>query len=98
MLLWTTPEPRKKRCRGYRRLPNRASGSSASMRRTNFGVVPEMPRTRLPDRRKSVLMQLEHQGARYDVSIGLYENNRPVLLGRALQLGDSIEAPRWFGA
>ena len=59
---------------------------------------------------------MEHQGARYDESIGLYENNRPgevflsgakvgsdidgllsdvgVLLSRALQFGDSIEALR----
>ena len=36
-----------------------------------------MPRERLPDRRQSVLLDLEHQGARYDLCVGLYQDGRP---------------------
>ena len=76
MLPWNTRELPKKHCRGYRRSPNWASGSFASMRRTSFGVVPET-RQRLPDRRQSVLLDLEHQCARYDLCVGLYLDGRP---------------------
>ena len=36
-----------------------------------------MPRQRLPDRRQSVLLGLEHQGTRYDLCVGLYQDGRP---------------------
>ena len=75
-----------------------------------------MPRERLPDRRQSVLLGLEHQGVRYSLGIGFFENGKPgelfisgartgsdvdglladleVLLSRALQQDDNIEALR----
>ena len=73
-----------------------------------------MPRERLPERRQSVLLGLEHQGTRYSLSVGFFDNGKPgevflsgakagsdvdglladlgVLLSRALQHGDNIEA------
>ena len=75
-----------------------------------------MPRERLPNRRPSVLLGLEHQGARYSLGVGFFDNGKPgevflsgtkvgsdvdglladlgVLLSRALQHGDNIEALR----
>ena len=73
-----------------------------------------MPRERLPDRRPSVLLDLEHPGAQYSLGIGFFDTGKPgelfvsgartgsdvdglladlgVLLSRALQHGDNIEA------
>ena len=36
-----------------------------------------MPRERLPDRRQSVLLDLEHQGAQYSLSVGFFDNGKP---------------------
>ena len=36
-----------------------------------------MPRERLPNRRQSVLLGLEHQGARYSLSVGFFDNGKP---------------------
>ena len=35
-----------------------------------------MPRQRLPDRRRAVIFDVVHEGARYSVGIGLYDDNR----------------------
>ncbi len=36
-----------------------------------------MTRERLPGRRQSVLLDLEHQGARYSLGIGFFETGKP---------------------
>ena len=36
-----------------------------------------MPRERLPDRRQSVLLDLEHQGAQYSLSVGFFDTGKP---------------------
>ena len=73
-----------------------------------------MPRERLPNRRPSALLTVEHAGRTYEVAVGLYPDARPgevfvsgaktgsdtdgllddvgILISRALQHGDSVEA------
>ena len=36
-----------------------------------------MKRERLPDRRQSVLLGLEHQGTQYSLSVGFFDNGKP---------------------